>query len=514
MRILLCLTFLLIGTIAQDALANGVYIPERAELKLPEIPMQRAMVRWRDGEETLVVESALRTESRQVGWILPIPAEPAKLEVADPDMLKSMAMLMQPRVIHDLWSYVSGVWQWAVLILLMTLGVTVLRRGVAEALVLAFFLLMLYSIFLPSLAGLSGVDGVNGVDVITSQRVGDYEATTLRAKDAAAVSGWLKAIGLRELSSEAAAAVESYITRGWCFVVARVAVPDREAFAPSALALTFPVERPVFPMRLTALAGGETRVDLFVVGERSVRAAGFEVISSDAYAASTDQQWDFPVYKSEIGLAVANADAVRQMWDGCVLTHLTRTMGPAEMAAGDVEITLDGRYPVHKRVWTPKGRAGLALIVLGCGTIVVAIGVMMAYGRGRRPGKTGKLALRWLGGVTLASSLGIAVFWPMEASISVSSYRPLFRRIAVRMLRDDVQQGVNGGTIHGRMTAQQILQQIDTEEYERTAGREIHIGRTPGGVAVRKSSGLTFFCIYTPDGGEVRVPLPEPAASR
>ena len=85
-----------------SVLANGVYFPQEAYPAMPTIPIQRAIIVYRDGIETLIVESTVDSESPEVGWILPLPKEPEKLEVADSGMLVSMSMCLRSRLIHDL----------------------------------------------------------------------------------------------------------------------------------------------------------------------------------------------------------------------------------------------------------------------------------------------------------------------------------------------------------------------------------------------------------------------------
>ena len=55
------------------ATGNGKYWPTDAFPKTPTIPTQRAMIVFRDGVETLVVESTFQTDSPGVGWVLPLP---------------------------------------------------------------------------------------------------------------------------------------------------------------------------------------------------------------------------------------------------------------------------------------------------------------------------------------------------------------------------------------------------------------------------------------------------------
>ena len=503
MRILLCLTFLL-GALSH-ALGNGVYMPEKAEVVMPSIPVQRALITWRDGVETLVVESSLQTESRNVGWILPVPAEPTQIQIADADMIDALSSLMQPRMIHDLTGYTKSLWLAVPFMLVIALGVILSRRWLG-ILITVFLALLISFLLLPSLARARGIV-TEGVDVISTKHVGDYQTTVLRARDAAAVSQWLRDSGLIELADAGAETVDDYIARGWCFMVTRIAVPDSQPFAPSAMAVTFLAQRPVFPMKLTALSGDTTRVELFVASPDGVKADGFETISSDRYAMTTDSNWGYPVARAAtIDLEIGNSNAVRFLWDGCVLTHLMQTMSPHEMSAKDVQMESANRVGFRKTLWTAKGRTGLAEIVLAAGILIFLALLSVTCWRRRRPGRVGAMLLITTASLTLVISLAIALFWPIEESIRIQPRSPKYAMQEVRMERE-VEGLALAGLIDSSMTAEQILG--ETSVYQK-----VPVARTPHGVSLRQLRNKTYFCVFMPNGGEVRVPLPEPAAPR
>jgi len=85
-----------------QALGNGKYLSEVAHPLDPAIPLQRALISYKDGVETLVIESSYLSDSANVGWILPLPAEPTKLDKADAALLKSVSTSLRPAITHDL----------------------------------------------------------------------------------------------------------------------------------------------------------------------------------------------------------------------------------------------------------------------------------------------------------------------------------------------------------------------------------------------------------------------------
>ena len=93
---------LLAASLSAGALADGKYWPEPAYPAAPKMPLQRALIAFDNGVETLVVESSFESASPGVGWVLPLPAEPTKLAAADPGMLTSLSISLRPDIVHDL----------------------------------------------------------------------------------------------------------------------------------------------------------------------------------------------------------------------------------------------------------------------------------------------------------------------------------------------------------------------------------------------------------------------------
>ena len=84
--ILLSLSF-----ICQLSYADGVYIPA-AKKKLPDIPVQRALVKYHGGIESFIVESTLDGDGGDYGWIIPVPNQPTKFDKVSPGLLKTMSL--------------------------------------------------------------------------------------------------------------------------------------------------------------------------------------------------------------------------------------------------------------------------------------------------------------------------------------------------------------------------------------------------------------------------------------
>jgi hypothetical protein len=83
--------------ICRFSYADGVYLPE-VRKKIPDIPVQRAVVKYLNGVETLIIESTFDGEGNNFGWIIPVPNKPSKLEKVSPGLLKTLSFQVQPEI--------------------------------------------------------------------------------------------------------------------------------------------------------------------------------------------------------------------------------------------------------------------------------------------------------------------------------------------------------------------------------------------------------------------------------
>lgn len=129
-----------------------------------------------------------------------------------------------------------------------------------------------------------------GPSVLSRERVGGYDVTRLPAGDLGALRAWVDRTGF-ETPEAAQPVLEDYARRGWAFVAIRLAEPVRGDDATlSPLRIAFPAERPIYPLRLSALrlsakAAGPVAVDLYVAGEHRVIAPGFDTYFAGGVAA-------------------------------------------------------------------------------------------------------------------------------------------------------------------------------------------------------------------------------------
>jgi hypothetical protein len=93
------LVFLLVLAVCEFSFADGFYVPE-VRRNLPDIPIQRALIKYRDGSETLIIESTLDGGGRNFGWVIPVPGEPLRFEKISPGLLKTLSVQIRPKINH------------------------------------------------------------------------------------------------------------------------------------------------------------------------------------------------------------------------------------------------------------------------------------------------------------------------------------------------------------------------------------------------------------------------------
>lgn len=372
--------------------ADGCYFPERAIQAIPAIPTQRALLVWRDGVETLIVSSELDSKAQQLGWIIPLPAVPTEMSKASPGLLKTLTFCCQPRITHDLFRPARYVALLLVLELLLLLTWRFQRRHLGKVFALLFVLLLLGGMLLPALGGhRGGPSTVAGVVMEKSARVGDYQISVVRATAATALNEWLAANGCAELPPAAGPVVAAYIKEGWVFVATRLVREETGRNTPHPLRFRFAAAEAVYPMRLTALAGGAPRLEIFVVGVNRAQSAWLRTEFCDLLqvqpgiltTSSTGGIHKLPARFR--GLAtnswISHAGVTDLLWNGAVLTKLSGTVPAAQMTT-DLPLRWEP-FAAHQDHWyTREGAAWTALIfVLLLAGIGLLVGVPLSKRR-------------------------------------------------------------------------------------------------------------------------------------
>jgi len=366
------ITAVILAACLSVAMADGCYIPERAVQKIPEIPAQRALLAWRDGSETLIISSALDSEAQKLGWIIPLPTVPSKMQKASPGGLRTLTFCIQPKVTHDLSSQAWTATLLTIVGVLIWATVLFRRNRLLELLLVIILFVMLAGMLMPAMgrAGKSIAPGMSQLSVEKSARVGAYDISVLRAGRPQELADWLNDNGFAALPPAADALVLDYLQDSWVFVAIKL-VRDRGGVnAPHPIALTFESAEPVYPLKLTSIAGGTATLDLFVLGEDRAVTSLLETGFCDQFKSVKDpsslarETYETSEYYAAVHSRqmVGHPQICDVMWDGCVLTKLSGSI-PAKAMVDDIRFEWRTFAPYREHFYTQQGAYTAAYIV-------------------------------------------------------------------------------------------------------------------------------------------------------
>jgi hypothetical protein len=457
LRLIRVLLALCVIVATHASLADGMVVPEVFFPKV-EVPNQQAFIHCADGIERLVIETSFLGEGTNFAWVVPLPSAPEVKPVSE-DFFTNLRQAFQPRLMHQVHPYYAGIlffcglaflgWRamrdevsWVAdlpLCLLLGVGAGFMGRsmypgfvggalalctrlfGRTSAIVALFLLIgMAFDAVLtfippPDRWGLVATMGgshsdsedavLSGVTVVSVQRAGVFDSTTIRGSSPIAVRQWLQSNGY-QLPASAEPAIRYYVEHGWVFVASKVRCESAGAkqAALHPLLFTFAARSAVYPTRLTAVNDGACAIDLYVFGKARATASHFDSVRCDRLANNLvpDLRRGRPS-----GLVVSDPEMLALIGGSTVGTKLSARLSPKQMAS-DVDI--------HSGVFWRKGAtvfsySGALTIALNVALPLVAIGWLLA-GASRGGWKvTDKAISRWRRDLlAMAAGTGLAVY--------------------------------------------------------------------------------------------------------
>jgi hypothetical protein len=380
------------------------------------IPDQEALIHYRDGVETLVIESRFTGEGDRFAWIVPLPSQP-KIVPVTTGVFPTLRLQFQPRVIH----YVPPFYL-VVVALTIPLVCIVVRQ---YKLLVAYGLAMcLWSVLLPSLgvagdAVIAGAFDAGSVRVHSRQIVGSYEVATVSSEHADALLNWLGDNGFAA-TERTQAAIGRYAAEGWVFAAIKLHKDTTSGgvSAPHPLAFTFQTERAVYPLRLTGTHDGPCTIDLYVFGSQRASLSGFDVQFCRPVLfgepAGTGDVWWGRGGEDAGKLPIGHAAIKELVRDGEIATKLSASLTSDQMAQ-DAWLNWEPFEPFERVVYS---RVGVIRTLLNPVVILLCIvSIILAFAwRLRRLSK--EALTRTAGRVTVATLAVAAVaygVWPKQA---------------------------------------------------------------------------------------------------
>ena len=252
---------------------------------------ESALIVWdaKSGTEQFVRRAHFETKSKDFGFFVPTPSRPTLGEVPD-NVFKRLEVELQPKVEHR--DRISDEWSF----FLARTRIKNTFNAAADSL---------------------NVDEDDNVSVIEGKRIGDYNATVLKANDATTLKVWLRSHHYTATSNFEEWA-SPYIQKGWYLTAFKIASDVKRTYATAkAVALTFKAEAPFYPYRESKRAQqmkGARTLRLFYIGNDRPDAR----IKDDNYAQLWPAQTDYSATLSASSLAE---------------NHLTLPSGPLRLTA-------------------------------------------------------------------------------------------------------------------------------------------------------------------------------------
>ncbi|WAZ21410.1 DUF2330 domain-containing protein [Streptomyces cinnabarinus] len=208
------------------------------------VDREESVVRWDGRREQVVLRLRVAGDAERAAWIMPVPGR-ATVRLGDPALFDALHSVTAPvrRQRYHFWPR-DGDWP------LVSGG----DRSSG-----------------PPPGGPAG----RPVGVVGRQRLGPFDVARLTATDPEALDGWLETNGFT-LPPRLAGALRPYVDRRWEYVAVRLApeaTGDRLGGDLDPLHIAFAATEPVYPMRLSRLAGNPQSLGLYVLAAHRMEPA-------------------------------------------------------------------------------------------------------------------------------------------------------------------------------------------------------------------------------------------------
>jgi hypothetical protein len=233
----------------------------------------------------------------------------------------------------------------------------------------------------PNLSSSERRDFISTVRVLQSSMIGNYDVTVLTAGNADDLNTWLTQNGFTPLSDRGRQIAGDYIQDKWFFVVSKLHRTDSGVSTPHPLVITFPTDRPVYPMKLTSLVKEPVSLELFVASENEARTdRRLDLEMADRFYWTHDFEYNQKAFNGKFFESqIGHSDLLNFLWDSCAISKFTGTLKPGQMAH-DFYFTFSDLQPYRRTLYSPQGAMQTALfwtIILG--GIIFSFAFIWAY---------------------------------------------------------------------------------------------------------------------------------------
>ncbi|MCE5228362.1 DUF2330 domain-containing protein [bacterium] len=397
-RPIFAILFLLVSVHAR---ADGVFLPASVGVAgMPNMPSQRAVIVHDGRTETLVVESTMNAQQgSDFTWILPLPAAPTSIEKGSIAALNTLFFCFGPKLLSASDAHLGVGVTLLLLSLCMTGAILAFSTRQREKWYSALTSLLIICALMAISVG-EGPGGSVGssAQVLSRETVGNYDVAVLQGSSADPIASWLAQNGFAPLDPKARSAIDAYAAEKWVFLVAKLHRAGTGAMTPHPLQVRFPSSQPIYPMRLTALAGNPVYLKIAVHAMQPWTCPGLKVeYSSDFHLGEKGSKdlWGSGAWIND------HAELHDLLGFDGRLTILDGTLDSGAMAK-DIAFESASFGPMRATYCTPRGAlaGGLlfTIVILAAGFPIIGI----IFKRRRR--SIGRLAT--LGLVMIALACG------------------------------------------------------------------------------------------------------------
>ncbi|MEZ0108321.1 hypothetical protein ABH920_002319 [Catenulispora sp. EB89] len=238
------------------------------------VAREQAVVRFDGTTEDVVMRFATQSNVTDAAWVMPVPAQ-ATAKLANPELFGDLTVAEEPVPVvhHYFWPHLGG-----------SSGDGAVAGGAMAA-----------------------APPQSAVQVLSDQRIGEFEVANLASADPKALGDWLNQHGFT-LKDSTATRLAAYTNEGWKFVAVRLATGSKADLngVLDPISLSFPAKSAVYPMRLSAGATTPQNVEVSVLAPHRMDATSTPV--ADQPEPSTFGDWINP---SNVGPSLATLAAGR-----------------------------------------------------------------------------------------------------------------------------------------------------------------------------------------------------------
>ncbi len=371
-----------IGILSTIAYADGKFYIIQENIPA-NIPYQRAFIIFHENTETMILQSKYEISKSQpidsLGWVVPVPSVPditsLDADIADIYCFHQASISTQPKIfaISDLFgiaAHILFVLSFLSILILLLFFPVLKKIGISKekwhklanisfrAFLICFFIAFFYGAFMPGLRS----QGAGGdIEIVKAEKAGIYDVKVIKSDNTDAIIEWLNENNF-DFDVNDSDAFTDYISRDWCFVVAKVQPEpgtkkdkiSRNGMA-APLVLKFNTEKAIYPTALTAAIGTETQILIYTLSDNKLDCKNrlkFEA-ARKTHPQRFDPNWKIPKEYEEHRIKLL-ADVFEKLPQDMIICKFKDTLTSEQMKEDIVFENASDNKPYRKLkiIWT------------------------------------------------------------------------------------------------------------------------------------------------------------------